>query len=107
MNSIDLKVNTHKINVNLRVKDIKQRKKKFTRKKSDIIKKEVSLLMEIGWVKEVDYPTQLSNVILTKKVRGDPRIFVDFTNVNKATTKGCFFLPIIYQLLDATTHLVS
>lgn len=53
-----------------------------------------------GWVKEVDNLIWLSNVVLANKAWSDHRMCIDFTNVNFATPKYCFYIPNIDQLVD-------
>lgn len=49
----------------------------------------------------MDYPTWLSNIVLTTKVGGKHRICVDFTNLNTAMLKDCFPLPNVGQFVNA------
>ena len=49
------------------------------------------------------YPTSLVNVVMVKKPNGKWRIYIDFTNLNKACPNDSFPLPRIDQLVDAIT----
>ena len=63
---------------------------------------EVDKLIQAKFIKEVQYPTWLSNVVLVKKVNGKWRMCVDFTDLNKACPKDSFPLPTIDLLVDST-----
>ena len=64
---------------------------------------EVKQLIEAGAIKEILYPTWLSNTVVVKKKNGKRRVYIDFTDLNKACPKDPFLLPKIDQLVDATS----
>ena len=63
---------------------------------------EVSKLLVVDFIREVYYLDWLANVILVKKANGKWRMFVDFTDLNKACPKDNFPLLRIDQLVDST-----
>ncbi|XP_075499210.1 uncharacterized protein LOC142537591 [Primulina tabacum] len=65
-------------------------------------KKEVGELLSAGHIREVQFPTWLSNVVLVPKSSGKWRMCVDFRDLNKACPKDCYPLPRIDQLVDST-----
>ncbi|CAL8174440.1 unnamed protein product [Prunus armeniaca] len=67
------------------------------------MKTEMEKLQSIGFIKEVDYPTWLANVVMVCKLKKGWRMCVDYTNLNRACPKDSFPLPGIDQLVDATT----
>ena len=64
---------------------------------------EVDRLLEAGTIREILYPTWLSNTVVVKKKNGKWRVCIDFTDLNKACPKDPFPLPKIDQLVDATS----
>jgi hypothetical protein len=64
---------------------------------------EVAKLLATGFVREVDYPEWLANVVLVKKSNNKWRMCVDFTDLNKACPKYSFPLPRIDLLVDSTS----
>ncbi|KAI5312408.1 hypothetical protein L3X38_041581 [Prunus dulcis] len=54
---------------------------------------EVDKLSSIGFIKEVDYPTWLANVVMVRKPRKGWCMCVDYTNLNRACPKDIFPLP--------------
>ncbi|CAL8102381.1 unnamed protein product [Prunus armeniaca] len=63
---------------------------------------EVDKLSSIGFIKEVDYPTWLANVVMVHKPQKGWRMCVDYTNLNRACSNDSFPLPRIDQLVDTT-----
>ena len=66
---------------------------------------EVRRLVKAGFVKEVQYPNLLANVVIVKKKKGKWWVFIDFVDLNKACPKDSFPFPRINLLVDATTSL--
>jgi hypothetical protein len=93
----------HKLNVDPNHRPVKQRKRGFAAERNQAIVEEVEKLLKIGFIREVDYPEWLANVVLVKKSNGKWRMCVDFTNLNKACSKDSFPLPQIDLLVDSTS----
>ena len=60
--------------------------------------------MKVGFIREVNYPEWISNVVLMKKANSKWRMCLDFTDLNKACPEDSFPLPKIYQLVDSTAR---
>ena len=54
------------------------------------------------FIREVYYPEWLANVVMVKKANSKWRMYVDFTDLNKACPKNSYPLPGIDQLVDFT-----
>lgn len=67
MPRIDLAVALHKLNVDLDMKPIKQKKRYFNAKRYQAIREEVEKLFEADFSKEVNYLDWMANVVLVKK----------------------------------------
>jgi hypothetical protein len=63
----------------------------------------VQKLLQVGFIREVDYLELLSNVVLVKKSNEKWRMCVDFTDLNKACPKDSFPLPRMDLLVDSTS----
>ena len=70
MGGIDPAVITHKLNVSLSFKPVKQKIRSFAPERKKAINEEVSKLLIARAIREVDYPDWLANVVLVKKVNG-------------------------------------
>jgi len=102
MPGIDPSVIVHKLNVELNRRPVKQRRRTFAAERNQAIVEEVEKLLKAGFIREVDYPEWLSNVVLVKKSNGKWRMCVDFTDLNKACPKDSFPLPRIDLSVDST-----
>ena len=80
----------HHLNVNLTITPKKQPPRRPSREHVDAIRDEVAKLKRVGAIKEVFYPEWLANTVVVKKKSGKWRVFVDFTDLNKACPKDPF-----------------
>ncbi|KAL2532365.1 Ribonuclease H [Abeliophyllum distichum] len=99
---IDPSVAQHRLNNVAGYKPVKQRKRYFVPDHQKVIREELDKLLKAGFIREVEYPEWLANVVLVKKSTGKWRMCIDFTDLNKACPKDCFPLPRIDALIDAT-----
>ena len=91
----------HHLNVNPSVTPKKQSPWRPSKEHADAIRDEVKKLKQAGAIKEVFYPKWLANTVVVKKKSGKWRVYVDFTDLNKACLKDPFPMPRIDQLVDA------
>jgi hypothetical protein len=99
---IDPSVIVHRLNVDPNYRPVKQRRT-FAAERNQAVAEEVEKLLKVGFIREVDYPEWLSNVVLVKKSSGKWRMCVDFTDLNKACPKDSFPLPRIDLLVDSAS----
>ena len=66
------------------------------------IKAEIEKLLRAGFIKPIEHPTWLANVVPVRKKNGQIRVCVDFRDLNKACPKDDFPLPNIDMLVDGT-----
>ena len=100
---MDLAFATHNLNVDPLFRPITQKGRRISPLHKEAVCKEVSQLIDAGAIKEILYPTWLSNTIVVKKKNGKWRVCIDFKDLNKACPKDPFPSPKIDQLVDATT----
>ncbi|XP_057954090.1 uncharacterized protein LOC131148402 [Malania oleifera] len=98
MPGIDPAVIEHRLQVNPNHRPMKQKKRSFAMERIKIINEEVTKLLQANFIREVDYPEWLSNMVLVRKPNGKWRTCIDFTDLNKACPKDSFPLPRIDQL---------
>ncbi|XP_042404693.1 uncharacterized protein LOC121994865 [Zingiber officinale] len=92
----------HKLHLLPDAQLVKQKKRNFSDDQNKIIKAEVDQLRKVGHVREVQFPSCLSNVVLVAKPNNKWRVCIDFRDLNKAIPKDCYPLPRIDQLVDST-----
>ena len=85
----------HHLNINLTITPKKQPPRHPSREHVDAIKDEVMKLKRVGAIKEVFYLEWLANTVVVKKKSGKWRVYVDFTDLNKACPKDPFPKPRI------------
>ena len=92
----------HKLNMDPLFPPKKQRPRRAPKEHVDAVNLEVQRLKEAGVIKEIFFPKWLANIVVVKKKNGKWRIYVDFTDLNRACPKDPFPMPKIDQLVDAT-----
>ena len=88
MPGIDPEIIVHKLHVDPQYQPIRQKRRKFAPEKDDIINEEVKNLLYAGFIREVQYPKWLANVVVIKKKNGKWRVCIYFTDLNKVLSKG-------------------
>lgn len=104
MPGIDPWVITHRLNVDPTARPIKQKRRSFAPERNKAAEKEVDKLLQAGFIKEVNYPNWLANMVLVKKPNGKWRMCMDFTSLNEACPNDSFPLPRIDLLVDSTSE---
>ncbi|KAL2228081.1 UNVERIFIED_CONTAM: Retrovirus-related Pol polyprotein from transposon opus [Sesamum indicum] len=74
----------------------------FGVERNRIIEEKVDKLLQAEFVREIQYTTWLSNVVIVPKAAGKWRMCTDFTNLNKACPKDPYLLPRLDLLVDST-----
>lgn len=67
------------------------------------VKVRIKKLLETIFIRTTKYVTWLSNIVPAIKKKGKLRVCIDFRNLNNATTKGMYPIPVVKMLLDSTT----
>ena len=101
MPSLDPGLVVHSLNVDPGVKPVVQPARVFHTNVEAQITQEVKKLLAAGFVKPIQHPKWLSNIMLVKKKNGQICCCVDFHNLNKACPKDEFPLPNIDLLIDS------
>jgi hypothetical protein len=70
MPGIPKEVIEHKLSIDPVFKPIKQKKRRYTPKRREIIRLKVNMLLEAGFIRPVDYLSWLANPILIEKPDG-------------------------------------
>ncbi|KAL2237449.1 UNVERIFIED_CONTAM: Retrovirus-related Pol polyprotein from transposon, partial [Sesamum indicum] len=99
---IDPEVIMHRPNIDPQIKPVKQKKRMFGVERNRITDEEVNKLLQAGFVREIQYTTWLSNVVIIPKAAGKWRMCTDFTDLNKSCPKDHYPMPRIDLLVDST-----
>ena len=102
MKGIHPSITSHRLNVFPTTRPVRQKIRRFHPDRQKIIRIEIDKLLEAGFIKEIDYPDWLTNVVVVPKKEGKWRVCIDYTNLNNACPKDSFPLPRIDQIVDST-----
>ena len=102
MLGLDQRLVIHSLNVDPGANPVVQPARVFHTNVEAQITQEVKKLLAVGFIKPIQHPKWLSNIVHVKKKNGQIRCYVDFRNLNKACPKDEFLLPNIDLLVDST-----
>uniref|UniRef100_A0A2N9GX05 Integrase catalytic domain-containing protein n=1 Tax=Fagus sylvatica TaxID=28930 RepID=A0A2N9GX05_FAGSY len=91
----------HSLNVEPGTRPVVQPMRTFHTEVEAQITQEVKKLLAAGFIKPIQHPRWLSNIVPVKKKNGQIRCCVDFRNLNKACPKDEFPLPNMDLLIDS------
>ncbi|RDX94534.1 hypothetical protein CR513_23077, partial [Mucuna pruriens] len=100
MPGVDPEFMCHQLSVDKNAKPIAQKKRKMGEEKREAAKQETHKLITAGFVREVQYPTWLANVVMVRKANGKWRMCTDYTDLNKTCPKDSYPLSGIDRLVD-------
>nr|GMC83251.1 uncharacterized protein LOC109150426 [Ipomoea batatas] len=103
MPGLDPKVAVHRLAVKKTCRPVKQAQRRFRPELIPSIEGEVNKLIEAGFIRKVKYPTWISSIVPVRKKNGQIRVCVDFQDLNVASPKDDFPLPITELMIDAVT----
>ncbi|KAM1185305.1 hypothetical protein ACFX2G_014930 [Malus domestica] len=107
MPSISPDIICHRLSIDPKTKLVRQKRRSYDAKRYKTMKAEVEKLKGIGFVREVNYPTWVVNVVLVKKNLTKESIMlqkvlwkmcVDYTDLNKGCPNDSCHLPFIDRL---------
>ena len=93
---------SHKLNVVLSARPVRQRIQCFHQNRHQIIQAEVDNLLDARFIREIKYPEWLANVVVVPKKGGKWRVCVNYIDLYYACPKDNFPLPCIDQIVDAS-----
>ncbi|RDX98912.1 hypothetical protein CR513_18100, partial [Mucuna pruriens] len=97
---IDPEFICHYLPIALGFRPVAQRWRKLREEKRRAALKETKKLLTAGFIREIQYPTWLVNVVMVKKASGKWRMCTDYTDLNRACPKDPYSLPSIDCLVD-------
>ncbi|KAM2515039.1 hypothetical protein ACFX1W_027332 [Malus domestica] len=111
MPSISPNIICYCLSIDPKTKPAKQKRISYDAERYEAMKAKVEKLKGIGFVRKVNYPTWVANVVLVKKNSTKEslllqkvlwRMCVDYTDLNKGCQKESFPLPLIDRLINST-----
>jgi len=83
-------------------KPVKQKLRKMHPHVALMVKEELKKLLDVGFIRPIDYLEWVLNIVLVAKIDGRVRICNDFRDLNKACPKDDFPLPNIDMIVNLT-----
>jgi hypothetical protein len=90
MPGVSREVTEHMLNIKPGSKPIKQGLKRFNQEKRRAMGEELSRLLVVDFMKEVQHLNWIANLVLVPKKSGKWRMCVDYMSLNKACPKDSF-----------------
>ncbi|GKA21154.1 reverse transcriptase domain-containing protein [Tanacetum coccineum] len=90
MTGVPRSIAEHRLNIREGYSPVRQKKRGQASERAKAIQIEVQKLVGLGIVREVYYHEWLSNLVMVKKHDGSWRMYVDFTDLNKACPQDCY-----------------
>ncbi|KAM2122478.1 hypothetical protein ACFX1Q_020146 [Malus domestica] len=103
MPGFDPTITVHCLTIKPGMRLIKQTQRRYRSELIPQIEAEIDKLIEASFIREVQYPKWISNIVIVLKKFGQICVCVDFQNLNNACPKDDFPLPIIEIMVDVTT----
>ena len=97
----------HKLPIKEDYKPFKQAPRRMDSEIQLKVKEEIEHLLKVGFIRPTRYVDWLSNIVPVMKKNGKIRVCIDFRNLNLATPKDEYPMPVVDLLVDgAAKHKV-
>jgi hypothetical protein len=97
----------HRLPIKTSFRPYKQHARRFNLIIHDRVKEEVKRVLDAGFIRPCRYAEWVSNIVPVEKNTGKIRVCIDFHNLNKATPKDEYPMPIADMLINnASGHRV-
>jgi hypothetical protein len=90
MSVISREVSEHTLNIKPGSRPVKQGMQRFNQEKNRAMGEELSRLLAAGFVREIQHPDWIANLVLVPKKNGKWWMCVDYTSQNKTCLKDPF-----------------
>jgi hypothetical protein len=98
---LDRSIVEHRLPLKLGFRPFQQRARQMKAEVLDEVKKEVETMIEAGFIRTCRYAEWISSVVPVQKKDGRWRVYVDFRDLNRATPKDEYPMPVAEMLLNA------
>uniref|UniRef100_A0A2N9ERQ0 Uncharacterized protein n=1 Tax=Fagus sylvatica TaxID=28930 RepID=A0A2N9ERQ0_FAGSY len=102
MPGLDPRVAVHRLAIKQEARPVKQAQRRFRPELLPQIEAEVNKLEQAGFIREVQFPKWIANIVPVRKKNGQIRVCVDFRDLNRACPKDDFPLPNTELMVDST-----
>ncbi|XP_050222703.1 uncharacterized protein LOC126672794 [Mercurialis annua] len=100
MPGLDPDIAEHKLPLKSGFRPFRQPPQRMSREVDTLIQDEIKRLEDAKFIREAQYTEWLSNIVPVMKKNGKLRVCVDFRNLNLATPKDEYPMPVADMLID-------
>ena len=104
MTRLDTNIVVHKLPLKEECPPVKQKLRRTHPEMSKKIKEEVQKQLDANFLKVINYPPWIANIVPVPKKYGKVMFCMDYRDFNRASPKDDFPLPHIDVLVDNTAH---
>ena len=104
MPGLDTDIVVHRLPLKEGCSPVKQKLRRTHPEMSKKIKEEVQKQLDANFLKVINYPPWITNIMSVPKKDGKVRMCMDYRDLNRASPKDDFPLPHIDVLVDNTAH---
>ncbi|CAL8163073.1 unnamed protein product [Prunus armeniaca] len=105
MPGLDRELVEHKLPIKEGYLPVKQAKRRMTMDTELKVKEEIERLLKARFIKPTIYADWLANIVpVLKRKTGAVRIYVDYRNLNEASPKDEYPMPMVDMLVDGAAH---
>jgi hypothetical protein len=101
MPGLDRSIVEHRLPLKLGFRPFQQRARQMKAKVLEEVKKEVEKMLEAGFIRTCRYAEWISSVVPVQKKDDRWRVCVDFRDLNRATPKDEYPMPVAETLINA------
>jgi hypothetical protein len=101
MPGLDRSIMEHRLPLKLGFQPFQQRARQMKAEVLEEVKKEVEKMIEAGFIRTCRYAEWISSVVPIQKKDGRWRVCVDFRDLNRATPKDEYPMPVAETLINA------
>ena len=91
----------HRLPIRPGKKPVKQHPRRFAPEVTEKIKKEIERLLRSKFIKTTRYVEWLANIVPVIKKNGTLRVCIEFRDLNQATPKDEYSMPVAEMLVDS------
>ena len=101
MPGLDRSIIEHRLLLKKGFRPFQQRARQMKAEVLEEVKKEVEKMLDAGFIRPCRYAEWISSVVPVQKKDGRWRVCVDFRDLNRATPKDEYPMPVVETLINA------
>ena len=104
MLGLDKSLVEHRLPIKAEFHPFQQPPRRMSKEVEMKVKEEIENILKAKFIRPIRYAQWLENIVLVMKQNGKLRVCVDFRDLNVATPKDMYVIPIADMLIDSTAN---